>query len=100
MNIQHFTENVQVWNFKTNQFDAIGTLFDYDSHVNQSYHLKEQQDLMMAIIEEKKNHYWATVITSCEGETLLTPGFWRINRLGYVIYRANRALNQDQEYSV
>lgn len=100
MNIQNFTDNVQVWNFKTNQFDPIGVTFDYDSHVNQSYHLKEQQDAMMEIVDGNKNNYWATVIVSCEGDILLTPGLWRINRLGYVIYRANRPLDKGIEYTI
>lgn len=100
MNIKEFTDEVQLWNFKTKQFDEVGTTFDWDSHVNDSYHLKEEQQLMQDVVNCGDHHYWATVIDAAGADIILTPGFWRINRLGYVIYKHDGPISDCNEYDL
>lgn len=100
MDIKQFTDEVQLWNFKTNQFDEIGTEFSWDHHVNDNYHLEEQQQLMKDIINCGDHHYWATIIDGPGESLILTPGFWRINRLGYVIYKHDGPIADTNEFDV
>lgn len=100
MNIDLFTNEVQLWNFKTKRFDEVGTEFSYDCHVNDNYHLVEEQQLMKDVVNCGDNHYWATVIDVPGSDLVLTPGFWRINRMGYVIYKADDAISSENEYAI
>lgn len=100
MNIKLFTDEVQLWNFTEKRFDEVGTPYSWDDHCNENYHLEDQQQLMKDVINCGDNHYWATVIDAGGQDVILTPGFYRINRLGYCIYKADEPIPSDHEYDI
>jgi len=89
--------NTMFWNWKTKQFDELGTEFCFEDHVNDRYYIQEEQQLIKDVLVCGDNHYLATIIEgdSSDDPFVISPGYHFVNRIGYVVYKALDKLPQD-----
>lgn len=90
-------DEIELWNWKTKRFDEPGTPFEFDNHVNDMYYNKEEVRYINDVINCGDNHFLATVIEGdCSDDPFIfSPGYHFVNRIGYVVYKAEDKLPQD-----
>lgn len=91
------TTDIQFWNWKKRRFDEPHTGFDYTTHVNDSYHKKDQVEYINDTILCGNGHYLATIVDgdSSNNPLIFSPGNHIVNRQGYVVYKADAPLEKD-----
>lgn len=83
------------WNWEKSCFDEPGT-FTWEDHFNDDY-FGENWNLIKDVVACGDNHFMATIVTADDGDVphVFSPGFHFVNRLGYVVYKAEEELDKD-----
>lgn len=87
--------NLSFWNWEKKCFDEPGT-FNWEDHYNDDY-FGENWNLIKNVVDCGDNHYMATIVTADDDNFphVFSPGFHFVNRLGYVVYKADAELDKD-----